>query len=162
MSMNHSFWLFREGERAHTDYSDLVRRCDAPVTLDDEVLRYFFDTLQWIPTFNPAKKEPGNGLNWWGPTVIDQTGGNLFHQICATWAQMLTCGPKHLQLRGAFSWQWPYDEPKHFLSESELHTLGRSMPLEIDRDYLVQQLTTLAQFGAQAATGKFFLLHLGI
>ncbi|HEY4384359.1 MAG TPA: hypothetical protein VGN34_07800 [Ktedonobacteraceae bacterium] len=36
------------------------------------------------------------------------------------------------------------------------------LEVEVDRDSLVQQLTILARFGAQAATGKFFILHLGI
>ncbi|HEY4384358.1 MAG TPA: hypothetical protein VGN34_07795 [Ktedonobacteraceae bacterium] len=63
MSINHDFWLFREGERAYTDYNDLLSRRDAPATLDDDVLLYFFDTVLWIPTFNPARNERGNGLN---------------------------------------------------------------------------------------------------
>jgi hypothetical protein len=40
--------------------------------------------------------------------------------------------------------------------------MGGYTQLEVDRDSFVQQLTTLAQFGAQASTGKFFILHLGI
>jgi hypothetical protein len=162
MPMNHDFWLFREGERACTDYSDLLLRRDAPVSIDDEVLRYFVDTVIWIPTFNPAKDERGHGLNWWGPTVIDQVGGDLFHRIFTLWAQIFACGPKLLRLHGLFSWRWPYDESEHLVSEDELHTMGRYMQLEVDRDSFVQQLTTLAQFGAQASTGKFFILHLGI
>src|SRR5947209_6651768 len=161
MPMNHDFWLFREGERAYTDYGNLLPRSDAPVSINDEALRYFFDTLTWIPTFNPAKNEWGNGLNWWGPTVIDQTGGDLFHRIFTSWAQIFACGPTHIQLLGSFSWQWPYDEPGHLVSEDELDTMGSYTQLEVDRDSLVQQLTTLAQFGGQAATGKFFILHLG-
>jgi hypothetical protein len=81
MAMNHDFWLFRPEEHAYTDYRDLFAQHDAPVSIDDEILRYFFDTIAWIPTFNPAKNERGNGLNWWGPTIIDQAGGNLFHKI---------------------------------------------------------------------------------
>ncbi len=105
MPMKHSFWLFREGERAYTEYRDLLSRHDAPVRLDDEVLRYCFDTLLWIPTFNPAKNERGNGLNWWGPTIIGQEGGDPFHRIFAAWAHVFSCGPRQLQLHGLFSWQ---------------------------------------------------------
>ena len=162
MPMNHDFWLFREGERAYTDYSDLFSRRDAPVSINDDVLRYVCDTIIWIPTFNPAKNERGNGLNWWGPTVIDQSGGHLFCQIFTSWAQLFTSGPELLRLQGGFSWQWPYDESEHLVSEEELDTMGRYTQLEVERDSLVQQLTTLAQFGAQAATGKFFILHLGV
>ncbi|HEV2655089.1 MAG TPA: hypothetical protein VGT82_09015 [Ktedonobacteraceae bacterium] len=160
--MNHDFWLFRQGERAYTDYHDLFARRDAPISIDDEVLRYFFDTIAWAPSFNPARNERGNGLNWWGPTIIDQAGGDLFHTIFSSWAEIFTSGPEHLRLRGSFSWQWPYEEPEHLIAENELDTIGSHQYLLVDRDSLIQQLTTLAEFGAQAATGKFFILHLGI
>jgi hypothetical protein len=46
MPMDHDFWLFRQGERAYTDYDDLLPRRDAPVSIDDEVLRYMLDTIK--------------------------------------------------------------------------------------------------------------------
>lgn len=162
MPMNHDFWLFREGERAYVDYEDLLSRHDAPVSMDDEVLRYFGDTLTWIPTFNPTKNERGNGLNWWGPTIINQVGGGLFHRVWTSWAQLFTSGPEQLRLQGLFTWQWPFEEPEHLIREDQLHILGNYEHLEIDRDRLVRTLTTLAWFGEQTATGEFFILHLGI
>lgn len=160
--LKHAFWLFREGERAYTDYKDLLLRPDAPVSLDDEVLRYFGDTLAWIPTFNPVKSERGNGLNWWGPTLINQTGGILFHQVWTSWTQLFTSGPAQLRLQGSFTWQWPFDESEHLVSEDQIHMLGNYEHLEIDRDWLVRMLTTLAWFREQTTTGEFFILHLGI
>ena len=162
MTLNHDFWLFRQGERAYTDYSDLLPRRDAPVSIHDEVLRYMMDTFTWIPTFNPAKNEPGKGLNMWGITIIDQTGGELFQRVFTAWAQLFAVGPQHLQIHGLFSWRWPYEESEHLVHEDELHTIGSYDRLEVERDRFVQQLTTLAEFGAQAATGKFFIIHLGI
>jgi len=162
MPMTHDFWLFREGERAYTEYKDLLPRRDAPVSIDDQVLRYCDDTLVWIPTFNPATSERGHGLNWWGPTIIDQTGGSLFHQICSSWAQLFTVGPAKLRVRRAFSWHWPFEESEHVVREDELNTMGGYTWLEVDRESFVEHLTTLAHFGEQAATGKFFILHLGI
>lgn len=162
MSMDHSFWLFREGERAYNDNQDLWGRHDAPVLIDDEILHYFFDTLAWTPTFNPAKKENGNGLNTWGLTIINQIGGALFHHVFATWVQLLGCGPEHLMLQGLFQWQWPYNELEHIMNEAQLHKLGKYKRLEVDRDWLISQLTMLAQFGELAATGEFYILHLGI
>ncbi len=162
MPMKHDFWLFREGERAYTEYRDLSSRHDAPVKIDDEILRYCVDTLRWIPTFNPAKNERGNGLNWWGPTIIRQESGDSFHHVFAAWAHMFSCGPEHFQLRGTFSWLWPYDESEHLISEAELHTMGSYTLLQVDRDNLVHQFAQLANFGVQTATGSFFILHLGI
>ena len=161
--MYHDFWLFEEGVRSYVDHSDLLPRKDAPVRIDDGLLRYFVDTLSWIPTCNPMKIEvPCHGLNLYGPTIINQTGGDAFHRVCLSWVQLFASGPEHLSLRGPFMWQWPFDEEEHVLRENQLHLLGHYERLEVDRDWLLQALTTLADFGKQAATGKFFILHLGI
>ena len=162
MSMDHSFQLFREGERAYNDNQDLWGRHDAPTYIDDEILRYFLDTLAWVPTINPAKKENGNGLNMCGLTVINQIGGALFHQIFSSWVRLFESGPEHLLLQGMFQWQWPYNESEYIMNEDQLCKLGKHKILEVDRDWLIAQLTMLAQFGEQTATGNFFILHLGI
>ncbi len=160
--MDHHFWLFQQGARAYTDYKDLFHRDDVPVTIDDEVLRYFSDTLRWIPTLNPAKNERGYGLNMYGPTIIDQTGGALFQDIFASWSRLFACGPEQFSIRGMFGWRWPFEESEHVFSERELDRLGTYDRLTIVRDEYVRRLTKLASFGEQASTGQFFVLHLGI
>jgi hypothetical protein len=162
MTMEHHFWLFRQGERAYTDYKEFVGRSHAPVMIHDEILRYLSDTLQWIPTLNPAKNERSYGLNMYGPTIIDQSGGGLFQQIFASWSHLFACGPERLTLRGLFNWQWPFEEPEHVIAESELHKLGSYERMSISRDDYIERLTKLAHFGERASTGQFFVLHLGI
>ena len=104
MSLIHDFWLLQEDEKKYTCYRGFVARKDALIRLNDDLLRYFSDTLVWIPTLNPAKEElpMGNGLNWYGPTIINQTGGTLFHNVCVSWAQLFKYGPEQLKLRGSF------------------------------------------------------------
>ena len=164
MSMNHNFWIFQEGERAYTDYWDLLPRRDAPAVLHDDMIGYLNDTLMWIPSLNPAvENKRGNGLHRFGPTIINQEGGNLFHRIFATWAHMFRNGPQFLRLRGDFSFEWPYEESEHLFSEHDFFKKrGGYLQIDVGRDYLVRQLTTLSQFGAQAATGRYFIIHLGI
>jgi hypothetical protein len=164
MPLIHDFWLLREGEEQYTCYREFVARKDAPVRFNDDLLRYVSDTLVWIPTLNPAKEAlpMGYGLNWYGPTIINQTGGALFHKVCTSWAHLFQCGPKELKLQGLFSWQWPFEESEHLISEDQLSTVGSYDALESDRDALVHMFTTLAGFGEQAATGRFFVLHIGI
>lgn len=164
MPMVHDFWLLRESERLYKDHYDLIRRRDAPVRLHDDFMFYFYDSLLWIPTLNPSKPEGsvGCGLNGYGSTIINQTGGLLWSQIWSSWAQLFTHGPEQLRLQGEYSWQWPFDESEHLVSEDQLGTFGRYEYVEIDRDELVRVLTLLAQFGEQAATGEFFIFHVGI
>ncbi len=162
--MYHDFWLLEEGVYSYEHYKDFVSRKDAPLHISDDVLRYFADTLSWIPTLNPALVEvpSGQGLNWYGPTIINQMGGDLLQQICTSWSRLFASGPERLTLRGLFEWQWPFDEQEHSVREDQLHMLGRYEYLDIDRDWIVQTLTMLADYGKQAATGKIFILHVGI
>lgn len=164
MPLEHEFWLLREKENNYRDYHKFLSRQDAPIKLHDDLLRYFTDTLLWVPTLNPAKAglPKGYGLNWYGPTIINQSGGALLHQICTSWAQLFKCGPVRLKLQGGFSLQWPFEESEHLVREEQLATFGHSTYLTVERDWLVQTLTTLAFFGERSATGEFFLLHLGI
>ena len=162
--MYHDFWLLQEGVHLYVDYQDFLPRKDAPLRLSDDVLRYFADTLAWIPTYNPALDgiPPSQGLNWYGPTIINQTGGVVFQQMLHAWAEIFVSGPEYITLRGSFGWQWPFEEQEHVLTEDQLHTLGHYKRLKVDRDELVQSLTTLAHFGEKTATGTFFILHLGM
>ncbi|EFH83320.1 hypothetical protein [Ktedonobacter racemifer] len=164
MGMQHKFWLLREDQYTYTVWQDLASQCDAPVSLHEDILRYFFDSLQWIPTLNPAKPglPTGYGLNWWGPTIINQTGGSVFYRVWSAWSQLLSCGPEKLRLQGAFTWQWPFPESEHLLEEDQIHILGCYETLDINRDELISICTTFAGFGEQAATGEFFILHEGI
>ena len=53
---------------------------------------------------------------------------------------------------------WPFDEDEHMMQLKEFMTLGGHFEqLTFQRDELVHTFTTLAQFGAQAATGEFFI-----
>lgn len=162
--MNHDFWLLEEGVYSYAQHKDFVSQKDAPLHISDDVLRYFADTLSWIPTFNPALDgvPSGQGLNWYGPTIINRMGGDLLQRVCTSWSELFASGPERLTLRGFFEWQWPFDEQEHSVREDQLHLLGRYQYLEIDRSWIVQTLTALAYYGKQAATGKFFILHIGI
>jgi hypothetical protein len=120
--------------------------------------------LSWVPTINPAITElpAGRGLNWYGPTIINYAGGALFGHVCASWAHLFSRGPERLRLRGDYGWQWPFDKPEQTINFDQLLDLGQYDQIEIDRTWLVETLKTLASFGDRAASGEFFILHLGI
>jgi len=164
MGLYHDFWLLEEKTYPYSDYDKFLIRKDAPIRIHDEHLRYFVDTLAWIPTLNPAKKEmpTGLGLNWYGLTIINQMGGIAIHHTFTGWTQIFTQGPEHLTLRGSFVGRWPFSEREHLISEDQLCDLGKHEYLEVDRDKLIEKLKMLAAFGEQAASGAFYILHCGI
>jgi hypothetical protein len=163
----HNFWLFREGERSYTNYRDLLPRRDPPACLhDDFLIGYLWNTLSWIPTLNPRENMASiatQGLNRWGPTIINHTGGAAFQRLCNTWAQLFSQGPEQLKLTGPLVISWPFEEDEHMMERGQLMKLSRRFAqLTFQRDELVLTFTTLAQFGAQAATGEFFIFHFGV
>ena len=151
----HSFWLLREDECDYADYIPFAKRKDAPIRIADDMLGYVADTLAWVPTRNPNQREAPSwqGLDWHGPTIIEQSGGAIFAQICGGWANLLRCSPERLTLpaHGSFIMEPISDEAE-----------WTSYRFWTDRDAIVADLERLAEFGRQAATGEFYILHLGI
>ncbi len=161
--MYHDFWLFREGERAYSDYHDLLTRSDAPIRLDEHLFNYFANTLVWIPTFDITRRNVVRQTeDWSGPTIVNETGGLALQQVCLAWKQLFACGPAQLRLRGLFRWNWPFEEKERVFNMMQIHCLGTQEYVEVDRDWLLQLLTTLAHFASQTSTGEYFLLHLSI
>lgn len=150
----HDFWLLQEGQHDYKDFWNLLGRKDAEVRISDDLLRYFYDTLSWIPTLNPSvSSQPSSGLNLYGPTIINHTGGQHFADVTQAWSHLLNLGPEQI-----------------VLSTGSMGIVGEDgevedkgwCKLEIERDVVVQQLNLLAEWGRSAATGEFFVLHLGI
>lgn len=151
----HDFWLFHEGERTYNDYRDLLGRKDAPVRLLSDVVGFLTPTFQGVSSINPSNLNswPGVNLNDYGPTIINKVGGRTFSEACRKAAQ-----------------EWAQDSETIILTWGTWGTIGvvsRSKPpkphhFKISRDPLVRHLETLAEWGEQAATGEFFILHLGV
>ena len=155
-SPRHAFWLCNENERHYEDFRDLLRRKDAPVQLPDSVLRYFHDSLRWVPTIIPDNQggSTHEGLNYYSPTVINHTGADVFYRICLAWTQLFLNAPDRFELTGSFSWP---------ASESENHPpRGAYEKMAIDKAWMLEVLQELTNFADQAKTGDFFILHLGI
>ncbi|MBC8140013.1 MAG: hypothetical protein H7Y38_01080 [Armatimonadetes bacterium] len=149
----HDFWCFREGERDYVEHSDLYGRQDVPVRLPMDMFDYLRQTWSWVATINPDSLElqRGHGMNSYGTTVIDREGGEAFAQICEGWARIFAQAPEMLVLtHGMYSVEGEQSERFHWHQ------------FKTGRDKLVADLLLLADFGRKAATGEWFVLHLGI
>lgn len=150
----HDFWLLSQNSRPNWDYKDLLGRKDAPIHVPDDVLRYFHDCLQWVPTFNPSRSEGCYGLNYYGPTVITGDGARKLCGICGSLATLFQYGSERLVLTGNWT-----TETNHGNDELER---GYYEKFLVDRDWLVGILSHLADLGYEASQGKHFILHLGV
>jgi len=148
----HDFLLLPEKD-GH--YSDYVRYINDPNALrvDDDLVVYIQDTLNWIPTINPANPVEwgGYGLNYYGPTVINKAGAAKMARIFHLWAALLQEGPKDVKLRGGYEW-----------TEGETSSGGRYAVITAPRDSVVKTFRAIAALAEQAASGKFYVLHLGV
>lgn len=164
LSLNHDFLLLDrdiDGEWALTRFIDDARS----IHLHDDLLRYMGDTLAWIPTFNPARREAHLGFCWWGSTVIGVEGAATAERVFRAWAELFSLGPPVLALTGAFSWV----EEDHVplpggLERAESLAKGAYSKLEFDRDEVVSVLRQLAEYAShvRSTDGRCYILHNGV
>ena len=148
----HDFLLLTRTEHRFSDYMRFINDPRA-IRLEDELLHYIADTLEWIPTHNPAKNEPHRGLCFYGPTVIHTEGASAAATIFGTWAALFASGPENLILTGGWT-----------MIEGDLPNQGEYEKLNLDRDDLVRKLRQIADYAKQIVDtdGDYCILHLGV
>ena len=148
----HDFLLLPEVEGRAFHYADHFHDPRA-VKLDDDLVLYMLDALNWIPSSNPSNPGEwcGYGLNYFGPTVIDKRGAEKAAQVFRLWAALFEAGPEQLELTGSFEW-----------IEGGRPAEGRYATFTEVRETVVESLRNIAALADKAATGPIVLLHLGI
>lgn len=148
----HEFLLLPEKD---SNYSDYIQHFNDPKALkvDDDFVLYIRDTLNWIPTINPANPDEwgGYGLNYYGPTVINKTGAGKAARIFSLWASLLEEGPVEVELTGGYEW-----------GEGEFPPSGHYAIIPAPRDLVVKTFKDIAELAEQATSGNYFVLHLGV
>ena len=147
----HDFLILAEKDG---DYSDYLRHINDPtaIKLDDDLVLHMLDTLAWIPSINPANPDDwqGHGLNHWGPTVINKSGAGKAGRLFRAWAALWQEGPETLELTREFE-----------RAERDSST-GRHAVITTHRDSVVKCLIELAALADEAASGRSYILHLGV
>ncbi|MBM3458732.1 MAG: hypothetical protein FJX77_09400 [Armatimonadetes bacterium] len=180
--MDHDFLLLdrdRDGEWAPLRFIHDPRA----IHLGHFFVWYIQDTLAWVPTTNPSRREPHHGLCMYGPTIIEAEGAGVAEQVFRGWAELLAIGPPRLELRGPYGW----DAADHAgddegVSQPEAGTDGPGFDddelvglrvsqleggydhLQFDRDELVGVLRQLVAWCREVSSGegRFYLYHGGI
>ncbi|MEM6471874.1 MAG: hypothetical protein AAF802_20105 [Planctomycetota bacterium] len=150
--LNHNFLLLPDVGDRRQQYQAHINDLDA-ITLYDDILGYFKDTLRWIPSENPANATDwcGRGLNWYGPTAISGDGARVASLVFEAWAEMFSIGPPNIVLTGYFSW-----------TEGESPDSGSYDEIAIERSEIVSKCRAIAKLAVQATDPDRWLLHLGI
>lgn len=149
---NHDFFVLSQIEHPFTSYMHFIND-PAAIQLHDNLVGYMYDTLDWIPTINPAKGEPSTGLCRWGPTIIHTNGASKAFQVFSSWASLFSAGPRQLRLTG--EWSSAVGRSEHECKYE---------PLEFGRKESVGAIRRLAAAAERVAAsdGDLYILHLGI
>jgi len=153
MSLLHDFSLVRAAEHPLQNYRAFLG-VPGTVQVHDNLLSYLWDTLQWIPTFNPPSLKTFAGLDRWGVTVIGHEGAAVSAAIFATWSNLFALGPDQLTLRG--NWQFPENDDDA--------GDGQYARLHFDRAATVDALRRLSSLLDEVArsNAELYVLHIGI
>ena len=144
----------------YTDYMKLVNKRYA-LRIEDDLLHYIGDTLNWITCYNPGKKglPKHKGLNWYGPTIIKSDGAETAWRVFRIWADLFALGPKEIELTGYNI----LDKGKGGQEVVEKRR-GHYEKLRLKRDVIVRQFNKLASDCREVSESddELFILHLGI
>lgn len=123
------------------------------VSLHDDFLGYIWNSIVWIPTFNPMKNEPNEGLCRYGITSLGSDSAEKAAKILRAWTGIFREGPETLILTG--SWVYIEGEPME---------TGGYEELRFDRSELTDKLEKLAAFCdmVKAGEGAKHLVHYGV
>lgn len=150
--MNHDFLLLPDVGDRRQQYLGHINDPNA-MTLHDDVLSYFHDTLKWIPSENPANPTQwcGRGLNWHGVTAISGDGAHVASRVFTAWAEIFAIGPPKIMMTGQFTW-----------IEGDSPESGSYDEIAVDRSEIVSKCRAIAELAAQAEVPGHWLLHVGI
>ena len=151
MTLEHGFLLVEEKHHKKVASPSLPGSTDL-YRLHDDLIQYMGDTLKWLPTTNPSRNEPGQGLNLYGRTVLAAAGASMAAKLFEGWAGLFRLGPQQLALTGDWS-----------QIEGDPDSSGYER-LHFDRDATVAVLEGIASICRRAASskGKLVVVHLGI
>ncbi|MGE5396626.1 MAG: hypothetical protein ACM3MK_03695 [Chitinophagales bacterium] len=157
MGLVHDFLLVPDNDDGEFNVVSFVGQFRDAVRLGSEdyvgihgdLVDYFWDFIKWIPTYNPSKKEPGLGLNYYGVTVIKKDGAQLAYEVFSLLARLVALGPETITLRGNYVF-------------NNNGTKGGYEEVEFNRDETVRKLEKLAFFCRRILNSDYQLKHLGI
>lgn len=120
--------------------------------IHDDIIQYIMDTLNWIPSKNPALSEMPScfGINYHGITLLDEDSSKALKTVFTCWRDLFQNSPKVLKLRGGF-----------VFTEGE-RCEGEYESIIFNRDEIINQFDRMISFAERLTEGKFYLYHCGV
>ncbi|MDR6726876.1 hypothetical protein J2W91_005401 [Paenibacillus amylolyticus] len=119
-------------------------------SIDNELINYFNDSLNWIKSKGPSDSFPGYGLDQYGYTIISDIENLItFKNIIAAWRDLFSNAPTELILTGNYGWK----------AASEI---GHYEKISFNRFELIESLNKLIEVIEMAIESNHCVIHFGV
>lgn len=119
-------------------------------SIDDELINYFNDSLDWIKSIGPSKSFSGNGLDRYGYTIIrDRESLVTFKSIISSWKNLFNNAPTKLTITGNYGWVAGSDK-------------GHYEKVSFRRYEIIESLNNLIEVIDMALETNQCVIHFGI
>ncbi|WKA53139.1 hypothetical protein [Planococcus shixiaomingii] len=152
MGLKHDFYLVTEKIERNEIYmiKEKIRAIDQ-VIIHDDIILYILDSLEWIPSQNPALNGSpiGQGIQYHGVTLFDGQSSESLKAIFTSWRGLFENASDTFELTGNFVYG---------NNEND----GEYERIRVDRAEVVEQFGKIISMAEQLAKGDCYLYHCGI
>lgn len=119
-------------------------------SIDDDLINYINDSLEWITSKGPSNSFSGYGLDRYGYTIIrDKESLITFKNIITSWKDLFHNAPTELIITGNYGWEADSDN-------------GQYEKISFSRVELTKSLNKLIEVIDNALVTNQSVIHFGI
>lgn len=121
--------------------------------IEDDIIQYIFDTLEWVPIKNPSRNGLQNmmGLNYHGVTIFNKESSNILKNVLNSWRSLFESSPNTIiELTGSY---FDGDGPEDF---------GEYEKFKVNKKVLNSKFDKLVLLTEKLEDDEYYLLHSGI
>lgn len=115
------------------------------IKIDDYLVLYLSDTLNWVPSYWENLSNHKKGLNYYGTTILDESGIKKFLNLLKSWRNLFDNAPEIVELSIEIS-----VEDGSFIKE------------RIETKTIIKQFDNLITLSESALNDNALLVHFGI
>jgi len=149
MSLNHDFFRVPKVEIEKEKPNIKTFKANYHnVSVNDDIILYILDSLKWIPTYNPFKREASIGINYSGVTLIENNGLKKLYDIITGWILLFNNAPDTFDLKGNYIIQD--------------NNTGHYEIINYDKNIMINNLTSFKEFILKTMDENEIIVHFGI
>lgn len=159
MSLTHEFILVSIADKKILDdfnfYLRLVKKENLSdvctivkiISLEDDYISYFYDTLSWIKSITPNNPNITFGINRHGITLLNKESYISSYEVICGWLKLFTIAPEDISLTGDYYYNG---------------NIGSYQVLHIKKMQVLNKLNDFLNIINYLKEENYYIIHLGI